>query len=315
MSGSGPAFLLAAALPCFLAGCGEVPLRDTDQALVDELTPQLDRAVAGIDPGRSDRQSVRAALGEPWITSDLLRFDAFRLDASVLAPSLLLAVVPIPMTFTASGSGYVVVTYDADGSVESVGHAVDTHGKAQDPRSGATPTPPVLAVPGGVAIIHVSSNLLVGGTVVEVAAGRRAQLEAATTGVDCPVLLGCFDCKPRMLYVPTGLLLDGAAPMTGRQQPVPLRVSPGLHVLSLPALDDGKTSFTFECRDGQQLYATLYPRRVELRWHAVGTQWEISVQPAAKATQDGEPLLVDDGDQWLVQLLRWMEPQSRSLGR
>ena len=42
-----------------LAACGEIPLRDSEQALRADLQPRLEQAVASIEPGHSDRAAVR----------------------------------------------------------------------------------------------------------------------------------------------------------------------------------------------------------------------------------------------------------------
>jgi hypothetical protein len=299
---------VVAILAFAMLSCGEVPLRDTEKALREELAPQLELAVSAIQPGYSDRQSVRAALGEPWITSDLFRFDAFRIEASVLDPRLLFVIVPVPVPLGASGAGYVVVTYQADGTVESVEQSIDPpHGESYE----AFERVPVLAGSAGVSIVNMPFFTA---RAVEVDAGRRGQLAETAAGGDCPILIGCFDCRPMLLYIPTGLLLDGRPPMTGRQQSSPVRVSPGRHVLSLPAARDEIARAEFDCDAGQPLYATLYPKAVQGSWHRDETHWEISIRPTLEAAYDSERLLIDDGKRWLELSLRMTDQGSRGFG-
>jgi hypothetical protein len=272
------------------------------------LAPKLELAVSAIQPGHSDRQSVRAALGEPWITSDLFRFDAFRIEASTLDPRLLFVIVPVPVPLGTSGAGYVLVTYEADGTVESVQQAIDLpHGESYQAYQRVT----VLAGSAGVSIVNMPFFTA---RAVEVDAWRRGQLAATAAGGDCPMLMGCFDCRPMLLYVPTGLLLDGRPPMTGRQQSSPVRVSPGRHVLSLPAARDEVTRAEFDCDAGQPLYATLYPKVVPGPWHQYEVHWEVAIRPTLEAAYDSERLLIDDGKRWLELSLRMADQQSRGFG-
>lgn len=296
-----------------LAGCGEIPLRDSEQALQADLQPQLEQAVASIELGRSGRVAVRSALGQPWLFSETLGVDAFRYDAKTYAPSLLVIAVPypvpLPMPKWESGSGFVLVAYDEEGIVEGLAYGLDEV-KSGEPY-GTLPAPRITDIvrTGGVAVANLSNTPgMKGLPVVTVDPERRKRLTAATGDRSCRVLTGCFECDPLLLFVPVGLLLDGRALPTGLQHGVPMQLAPGSHEFVLPARGaDEEARATFDCAAGQVLYATFLPDTTQRPWHLTRTRWTISVAAALDARHEAAPLVFDEsgmGPYWLLRLSR-----------
>jgi len=301
---------LAPLLAMLPAACGEIPLRDSEQDLRADLQPRLEQAVASIEPGRSDRAAVRAALGSPWLSSEILGVDAFRLDAKTYAPSLLVVAVPYPVPVPVpkweSGSGFVLVTYDTDGLVEGVAHGLDEAQPAGP--SQALPAPRVTDVvrTDGVAVAYLSMNPATKGLpVVTVDPERRRRLTAPADALSCRVLIGCFECDPLLLYLPVGLLLDGYPPLTDRQQVTPIRLEPGKHEFFLPAKgQDEEAKAVFDCTAGQVLYATFLPTTTHRTWHLARTRWTVSIATGLDAPHDAAPLVLDESGAWAYWMLR-----------
>ena len=310
-------FFIPAALACAVTGCGEIPLRDSEQALQADLLPRLEQAASAVEPGRSERAAVRSALGQPWLSSEILGVDAFRYDAKTFAPSLLVVAapypVPIPMPAWESRSGFVLVTYGEDGFVDGVAHAVDDFQASGQFQVLAAPLLTDVVRTGGAAIAHMSQNPAVTGlAVVTIDPARRKRLTAPADALSCRVLVGCFECNPLLLFVPPGLLLDGEPPLTDRQQTAPIRVRPGPHEFFLPERgQDEELRATFACEAGQVLYATFLPTTTHRPWHLAETRWTASIEPALGAEYEQAPLVIDDTGMeayWTLRLGRTNNP-------
>lgn len=103
------------------AGCGDIQIKQSG------LEQSLPTQIAPIAPGRSDRASVRAQLGAPWLSSTYWRFDVFR--TSDQNSQLMLIFIPV-MYSTEKYYGYVVVNYDDRGTVTAVDQGVTREGDA-----------------------------------------------------------------------------------------------------------------------------------------------------------------------------------------
>ncbi|MFO1393900.1 MAG: hypothetical protein U1F09_09095 [Steroidobacteraceae bacterium] len=112
------AAILVAAL--LAAGCGGmIPIDES--SLEDSLAQQI----APIVVGQSDRASVRAQLGKPWITSNEWRFDLFRSNDK--NSTLTWIIIPVAYT-TEDIRGYVLVSYDDRGAVTALDYGIGREG-------------------------------------------------------------------------------------------------------------------------------------------------------------------------------------------
>jgi hypothetical protein len=110
---------LAAVVSILLVGCaGSIPISKS------KVETDLPSKMSPIEAGKSDRASVRQMLGKPWVTSDYWKFDLFRESGSdVSAPVMFVFWWPVPLGVAVDQiTGYVLVTYDADGRVAEYDH-------------------------------------------------------------------------------------------------------------------------------------------------------------------------------------------------
>lgn len=109
---------LCGGLALLLPGCGaEVAItRGVDPASIESRTQWLN--VAGMD-----RTQVIARIGEPWIADPARRVDVFRTSEKQQNVLLVFMPVPVPVpAFSREFSGYSLVSYAPDGTVDGADH-------------------------------------------------------------------------------------------------------------------------------------------------------------------------------------------------
>jgi hypothetical protein len=102
----------AAALALALGGCIPIPLH------ISSVEDDLTRKTAPIAVGEADRMSVRQKLGEPLISSEYWRFDAFRITEWDVAVLVFAGGIPVPAWD--KEDGYILVAYDESGYTADV---------------------------------------------------------------------------------------------------------------------------------------------------------------------------------------------------
>lgn len=108
-----------------LGGCmTAVPVAKTD---IEQTAPVR---VAAVVVGQTDRTTARQQLGEPWLSSDVWRFDLFRAQGrDVSAPVMFVFWWPVPLGVAVDKTtSYVLLSYDANNVTDA-----EAHGLAVDP--------------------------------------------------------------------------------------------------------------------------------------------------------------------------------------
>lgn len=271
-----------------VAGCVEASYRP-EQVL--QALPDLTKSISA---GETDRASVRRVLGEPLVTSDYWRFDAFRIKHEWKDLAILPGWMPVTMEEYAI---YVLVAYDDEGVVESVNqlNAV-TSSVYKDglPQVGKVQ----------------SSDLILteydGGMQIAVGVTRRNRYLAESAG--CTLVFGCagFPCLARPV-------VDGH---TGATRPwdlggddgpylVAMAVEAGVHhvqVVPDRRMVEFEVSTTVNCPVGDVRYVTIdmtQPVRgaLGMRWsYLVGLDTTGEMPPLLR----DRPLVIWKDGTWLV---------------
>lgn len=277
--------VVAALVVLALGGCIPVTLHESN---LEETRPAL-------VVGQSDRAQVRQALGEPLVTSDYWRFDAFRLK-DWNAGALFVLYIPIPAW--SREEAYVLVSYAEDDRVLDV-----TYGqRIKDVWNVVKRDTEASVESAGLRLIAAGKDVY-----LAVSPTRRDEYLArpAVEG-RCRVLVGCAqsDCPAR-------IVIDGTAvqnPATsGMGAVAAMSLPPGPHrVEVLPVAD--KESFAaateFACSAGEtrHVMVSLEPctKRSNSLW--VSTRHEAAVTVSADMQEPLQrcPLLLWVNGQWLV---------------
>ena len=283
-----------------LGGCGGVAIPVSRSTVETDLPEKT----SPINVGKSDRESVRALLGQPWIDSDYWGFDLFRLTGRDAAVGLLWVVVPVPFANVDTTTAYVLVTYDAEGRVSD-----RRHGLAYDESMfGTSATASVRVVSEGHAgfayedvrkrgWVHVSADR------------RRAYLRDYRSPTSCSLLVGCTED-----WCQTQFAIDG-----GSVQPLPDTVEGAIQGLVMVALVPGEHRIdvrrmsrfapkhdahaTFSCAAGEERHAAIriardaYQKAEHTRYRLQGDVTVTAQEPPLLAEQ---PLMIWRDGQWLV---------------
>ena len=301
------ALCLAALSGLIAAGCGNVTVRES------EVESSLPARVEPIVIGESDRAAVRRLLGEPWLHSDLWRFDLFRVADRTTAVAILI----IPVWVGSSNvNGYVLVSYDERGKVSGRSAGV-TEGDNVSGRS-------------LIANSDSSSALLSAGDVtfavnafeqtpfVSVSTQRRDEFleQYRRSGSQCLLVLGCVNSTCE-----TGIAVDDGPPraLPGEyhgyrasdrggtelwRQPwvAPIELVPGAHriVVAPPKMATLEAATALSCAAGDVLFAAIDVRRVdEMRWKTP-LEGEITISRGMPASLRDLPFVIWRDGVWLV---------------
>jgi len=268
---------VVAALPLF-AGCGgDIPIKESS------LASSLPQQTAKIVVGQSDRTSVRAQLGTPWVTSDDWRFDLFRATDE---NSMLMVVMLLPMAYrTEDIRGYVLVNYDDRGMVTAVDYGIATEG---DEVFGGTFPASVSLAAGNVAFWASPDEE---SYFVAVSASRGDDfIQHNPPKEQCRVLLGSSaDCGLKTLLDRSdAIVLPRPVPLRYATLPpnyVPFDVKPGNHELefaSATVLCSYEAVSQVSCGAGETRYVTVTASHVppDGHWH-VQDKYLINVETSA----------------------------------
>ena len=257
-----------------------------------------------ITVGKSDRESVRALLGQPWIGSDYWRFDLFRLTGRDAAIGLLWVLVPVPFANVDTTTAYVLVTYDAEGRVSDRRHGLAYDESMFETHMAAS----VRVVSEGHAGFAYEDERKRGWVHVS-ADRRRAYMGDYRSPTSCSLLVGCTED-----WCQTQFAIDG-----GSAQPLPDTVEGGIQGVVMVALVPGehridvrrlsllapeiKAHASFSCAAGERRYAAIqivreaYQKAEHTRYRLHGDVIVTAEVPPLLAAQ---PLMIWREDQWLV---------------
>lgn len=290
-----PDTVLVALVALLLAGCGDIQVKESK---IEQTLPQQ---VAPVVVGQSDRASVRALLGAPWLSSNYWRFDVFR--TSDKNSQLMLIFVPV-MYSTEKYYGYVVVNYDDRGTVAAVDQGVTREG---DMMSYTYPKP-VLLQAGDVRFWASADGDL---AYLAVTAGRGDQyLSGSRPDGRCRVFFGSPDafCGLRATVDGTQELTVPGASLDRAPFLAPLQVTAGKHDLRFTADDTFcalETRIQLSCAAGETQFANVTIAKGPPK----GT-WDIKQKYSAEVSlsRDKPESLRDQG--LLVYMNgRWLLPQ------
>lgn len=248
--------IAAAITGLLLTGCvTPIPVNKT------KVEEQMVAKTASIVPGRSDRRSVRAQLGEPWISSTYWRFDLFHVTGrSASVPVLWILWWPAPVGVAVDEkTAYLLVTYNSAGRVTA--KALEF---ALDPSmiSETAEYPGVASVArvqaGNLAFISTQGER---DAILTVDAPRRDEfLRTRPPMNSCRILVGGAGATCDF-----DVAIDGgpAVAVTHRASSstiVPLYTKPGAHRLEISShrtLQDFNANTEFHCQAGETVYAVV----------------------------------------------------------
>jgi hypothetical protein len=276
-----------------LGGCFAVTLHDS------KLEETLPSSTSALVVGQSDRTQVRQALGEPLLTSDYWRFDAFRIKGWN-AGVLFVGYIPIPGW--SREEAYVLVSYAEDGRVLDVSYGQ----RIADVWSVVERDTEASAESGGLRLIAAGKDVY-----LAVSPTRRDEyLARPALGDRCRVLVGCVQS-----VCPASIVIDGAVVRNPAQDPATsgfgavavASLRPGPHrVEVLPVAD--KESFAaateFACTAGEtrHVMVSLEPYIKPSKFLWVSTRHQAAVAVSAEMPEPLQrcPLLLWGNGQWLV---------------
>lgn len=287
----------AAVLAFLLGGCGvEIPIT---KSTVEADLPARD---SPIEAGKSDRAAVRQLLGEPWVASDDWRFDLFRVsDSNVTAPVMFVFWWPVPLGVAVDQiTGYVLVTYDADGRV--VQHE---HGFARDPTvydSGS----------GDVSAHLVAGDLRFGAdqdeneAFLSVAAQQRDDyLRAHSSQGRCTVLIGCEDYSGGVRFA-----IDGHPSLPTPDKDSTFhsalriaQVSAGPHRIEISPMgshDKFQAMSDIVCSAGETIYGMIRLEYEQRAWFSEKWRATITVSREMPEAFRDRRLLIWGNGKWLL---------------
>ena len=247
-----------------LAACAaSVPLNRT------EVEEQVSEQAGKLVPGETDRATVRARLGEPWLIAEDWRVDVFRTSGSdVKLPILFVLWWPVPVGVSVDKSTvYVLVRYDERDVVTDARHAVATDPSFFNEDYSRTDSDAMIQLDP----LRFSAGA--GGKAGLLSLDREAAhayLQARPPGSNCRVFLGCTSWQ---LACAARVTVDGkqVPPLVGDAADfervesfhgalIPIEVEPGTHDLRLTPVS-GRVEYEavarFTCRAGETKYALL----------------------------------------------------------
>lgn len=260
-----------------------------------KLEKTVPKSVGAIDVGETTRGKVRELLGEPLITSEYWRFDAFRMTDTNAGVVVFPPYIPIPSWTTETA--YALVTYAEDGRVAGTGwtwsmSGIWSIGHGDD----------VAAVSSGVSL-HAS-----GGTVFLAASpeSRDAYLRDFPTHERCRAVIGCAgDSCDAMVTV------DGRTDVAFRSAVTPLssglvavELEPGQHRIDLTGSEAKfNAAAEFECDAGDRRFVSIDLDEDETasgRGSRRNLVARLEVSNELPETFAGQRLLIWANQQWLV---------------
>ncbi len=311
---------LALLLSLALCGCGfGVPLRGTT-----DVTQHAGRS-ATLEPGRSSRQDVRAALGEPWLASDAWGFEIYRADDERTEALFMLAVIwPVPIGWgSEKRQGYVLVTYAGTDRATHIAAGSASRGLlASDGAKWMTIKAGEISVVLDPVLNRRRLSILADrGRLDEYLAARR-QTPGCTIVAGCDGTGGCPDqfsvdggevCNP----APIDALCEPDRPCPAGSPWGPGRRIEGKDIVSLPVLhaigvpaglhelrvtnsrSKGEGTASFACAAGDVVYVTIRTDVVRARGRRT---LQATVVPSATAPEawTGYNLVLFRDDRWLV---------------
>lgn len=293
-----------------LTGCVvRVPVHDT------KVPDQVPVQSGAIVPGESDRASVRASLGEPWLASTYWAFDLFRKTGrSTSVPVMFVFWWPVPMGVAVDETTvYTLVAYDVMDRVTA-----SSFGSAHDPsiydEGGSLGTPTVARISAG-DLQFATAQGEQDATLTVVAARRDQFLREHPPYSTCRVLLGCTGADSY-----AAVSIDGGGSIAipndrcaSAVVPLP-RVNPGTHrikVSSLRPLVNFHAEADFSCEAGTTLYGLLDFQFV--KWNMLSAEWKATLTLSGDlATPEAfvdRPLVIWLSGDWMVP----QEPTAPSL--
>ena len=279
-----------------IAGCSGVGSQ------LSPMGEDLGKQAAAIVVGESDRESVRALLGAPWLTSDYWHFDLFRStdrDSAVFY----LAFVPVARA-SQDVRGLMLVTYATDGAVTAFDSGLARGGNILGPASRQTATLRASGVAyweseDGESFYLAVDSTLANAQLEHFDGDERCRMLVATVGDYCSLRVAVDDQHPMVL-----------PPHSDRFPPslLPVELKPGLHTLRFTS---GRWACSFEtgkqisCAPGKSscvnVALTMGPR---------ATGWQFKQAYSADLTVSDQPL-DPDCDYGLIIYAngRWLVPQ------
>ena len=275
-----------------LGGCIGIPLH------ISSVEEDLPKKAAPIVVGQTDRAEVRRVLGEPWVSSDYRAFDLFRVSDWNGWIGVFLIYIPVPDWEPVTG--YLLVSYDAGGTVSALDNGVTNSGSI------------LWAGSRGLHLVASELEFIVeGDTVPQVLAVRpplRDQYLSARAPRDqCTVVVGCpiGSCSSNL-----SLQVDESqawslpnssdpVPPIARNRLEPETLVPGERRLRLiePKFRGGSKIWAdkrFVCAAGEVWYALLLDNETS------GTGDAIKLSREMPGTLRTQPMLIWREGQWLV---------------
>lgn len=277
---------------------------------------------ATILPGESTRDSVRAALGEPWLQSRYWGVDVYRArDTYKELGGTFFTILPVPLgVFTSDVDGYVLVAYDALGRVVQV-----SSGKRSGLRFPELYFVEPLMLRARDLNLGVES---VGQRGVHLMADPHrlsGYLELSRQSASCTVVLA-FDEKNSYQHYPDRVVIDNAEPIdlqpffgsceTGKSCPPqirqggqyvtvrlvhPVTLPPGSHRLVMTDSSfKGRYEANFQCAPGEVRYGII-------RGHSNCDLWwqTCTLEAAAVIFEDRMPAQWESYSMLLYRGARW----------
>jgi hypothetical protein len=259
-------------LACALSACIGVPLHTSS---VEKDLPEI---AASIVAGETDRTHVRQALGEPIISSQYWRFDAFRITEWNTGVIVFGGGIPVPVWD--KEDGYILVAYDERGRAAEVQYGLRSYDWSVGEQPAAVTVRDLqLRATGKEAFLAVPPD-------------RRDQyLHDVPTGDRCRVLIGAVEWISDI-----ALVVDGrpgpALPKTMNDTLLVLNLTPSSHRIEFPGTAPAIANV--RCESGKTYYIAVKPSTS----HKRSIEFNLSTEaPYGFAYQ---ALLIWGNGQWLV---------------
>lgn len=290
--------------------------------------PSLDRQQAEqsatIRPRESTRADVRAALGVPWLESDLWRTDLYRADDDHTELAFWWLPWPVPIgPYSKNHHSYVLVAYDGSDRVAELSSAVAYDGSLAEWGEGwlairAGDLTFLIEVQGTEPVLLADSSRLSGYLAARSRSDGCTLVVACLQNEDCPDKVTIDDGKSFDTNEITGAWpTNGSCPWNSIGKASPLCAEwvsvPVLHAISLPpgqhrlrmsiGLHDGRGEAAFECTAGQVVYGSVNSRpEGETSWWSgkVDLRSTATLSPVAPEGLETRSLVLYRDGRWLV---------------